>query len=154
MRISFSTVAPETVSVVSKQVGSTFEPYGTKAGRDIDILELGAHSADEMFKTAMEHNRTLAWVLRAAGFFAMFIGLVLLFRPLAVLADVLPFLGSIVGAGAALVSFMVAAAFSLATIAVAWIAYRPLIGGALLVVGIGLFVVGVTRRSATRTATK
>ena len=148
VRVSFLTVAPQTVSVVSKQLGATFEPYATKAGRNIDILVLGAHGADEMFKSAMANNQAMTWALRAGGFVMMFIGLVLLFRPLDVLADVLPFLGWIVTAGTTMLSFVFAAALSLATVAVAWIAYRPLIGGALLVGAIAFFVKGMSHKSA------
>jgi len=147
-RVSFQTVAPQTVSVVSKQSGSTFEPYMTKVGRTLDMLSVGSHGADEMFATAMANNRTLTWVLRAVGYFMMFLGLFLLFRPLDVLADVLPLLGSVVTAGTAFAAFLIATAASLVTIALAWIAYRPLIGGALLVAGIAVFVKAATHKSA------
>jgi hypothetical protein len=147
VRVSFMVVGPETVSVVSKQFGSTFEPYATQAGRDLDMMETGAHSAPEMFKTSMEQNQTLSWILRFAGFFAMFIGLALLFQPLVVMADILPFLGWIVGAGRTMLAFTVSAGLSLVTIAVAWIAYRPLIGGGLLVVAVAFLAKGMTHRA-------
>ncbi len=152
VRVSFLTVAPQAVSVVSKQLGSTFEPYATKAGRNIDILALGAHGADEMFKAAMESNQRTAWELRAGGFAMMFFGLLLLFRPLDVLADVLPFLGWIVEAGTTALAFIFSAGLTLATIAIAWIAYRPLIGGALLVGAIAFFIKGATHKSASAPA--
>jgi hypothetical protein len=147
VRVSFMVVGPETISVVSKQFGSTFEPYATQAGRDLDMVEAGAHSAPEMFKTSMEQNQMLTWILRFAGFFAMFIGLALLFQPLVVLADILPFLGWIVGAGRTMLAFTVSAAFSLVTIAAAWIAYRPVIGGGLLVVALAFLAKGLTHRA-------
>ena len=146
VRVSFFSVAPQTVSLVSRQSGSTFEPYATKAGRDINMLTAGSSSADAMFKTAMEQNAILTWVLRAAGFLMMAIGLALLFEPLVVLADVIPPLGWLVGAGRALFCVAIAGALSLVTIAVAWIAYRPLIGGALLVAAALLFMKGFARR--------
>jgi hypothetical protein len=45
-------------------------------------------------------------------------------------------------------AFNFSAGLTLATIAVAWIAYRPLIGGALLVGAIALFVKGATHKSS------
>jgi hypothetical protein len=51
-----------------------------------------------------------------------------------------------------LLSFVFAAGLSLATIAVAWIAYRPLLGGALLFGAVSIFYVGATRRAAAKTA--
>jgi hypothetical protein len=43
-RITFSAVAPEDVSVVSKQTGTSFEPYRASAGMDIEMLKRGAWS--------------------------------------------------------------------------------------------------------------
>jgi hypothetical protein len=152
VRVSFESIQPETVSVISKQLGSTFEPYGTKAGRNIDILSVGSHSADEMFKSAEESNILLTWGLRALGFFLMFFGISLLFQPLVILADVLPFLGSLVGVGTGLLAFTIAAALSCVTIAIAWLTYRPIIGGALLVAAIVFLVKGVQHQRAAKTA--
>ena len=82
----------------------------------------------------------------------MGIGLSMLFGPLVLLADFIPFLGGIVGKGTAIIAFLVAGIFSSVIIAVAWIAYRPLIGGAILVVTVGciflLFKVVKKRKAA------
>jgi len=58
----------------------------------------------------------------------MLIGVAMVLRPLAVIADVIPFLGSIVGAGTGILSFLIAAPFAFLTVAVAWLRYRPVIG--------------------------
>jgi hypothetical protein len=63
----------------------------------------------------------------------MFIGLFLIFNPLAVVADVVPIFGSFLRAGVAAFVGLVAASLSLVTISVAWLTYRPLLGIALLV---------------------
>ena len=93
-----------------------------------------------MIQKAQESNRLLTWLLRLAGFLLMLIGLNMVFKQLSVLADVLPFLGSLVAAGTGLIAFLLAALFSLVTIAVAWLVYRPLFGAALLAVAVLLFV--------------
>jgi hypothetical protein len=67
----------------------------------------------------------------------MLVGLNMVFRPLAVIADVLPILGSITRAGTGAIAFLLAAVLSTVTIAVAWMVYRPLLGGALLAVAVG-----------------
>ena len=59
---------------------------------------------------------------------------------MSVLADVLPIAGDFVEMGTGLVSFCIAGACSLATISLAWLFYRPLIGVPLLVAGIGMVV--------------
>jgi hypothetical protein len=145
LRISFSVVRPTTISVVAQQDGNTFKPYLTKAGGTLDLLETGTRTAEEMFTAAHEANKFLTWILRVVGFFCMFVGLLLFFKPLSVLADVLPFLGSIVGAGAALVAFLVAAPLSLITIAVAWFFYRPLLSILVLLPAVLLIVLLVKK---------
>jgi hypothetical protein len=132
-RIAFKVVRPATVSIVARQVENTFAAYQAKAGGSILLLTYGTVSPDAMFKTAEKANKTLTWVFRAAGFLLMFIGLFLIFNPLAVVADVLPIFGSLLRAGVAGFAGLVAAALSLATVSVAWLTYRPLLGLALLV---------------------
>jgi hypothetical protein len=68
----------------------------------------------------------------------MFIGLSLVLKPLSVLADVLPILGDIVGIGTGVIAFLVALVLSAATVAVAWILYRPLLAIGLLAIGGGI----------------
>lgn len=56
------------------------------------------------------------------------------------MADVLPILGNIVGAGAGVVAFLMAAVSSVTVIAAAWIFYRPILGVSLLVVAVAIAV--------------
>lgn len=137
VRISFQVVAPSTVSLVAVQTGSSFAAYQAEAGDTVLLVEEGAHTADAMFKSAQDANKVLTWILRGGGFFAMFLGLFLIFRPLAVLADVVPFLGSLLGVGVGLFAFLVSAVLSLFTIAISWITVRPVLGITLLVLAAG-----------------
>lgn len=138
-KVAFRVVRPATVSIVARQTGSTFEPYQAKAGDSILLLSYGTVTADAMFKAAEKANVIVTWMLRVVGFLLMALGLYMIFNPLAVLADVLPILGSLVGAGTGLVAGLVAFCLSLITIAVAWLFYRPLLGITLLVLaGVGL----------------
>jgi len=75
----------------------------------------------------------------------MAFGFSTILRPLSVLADVLPPVGSLVGAGIGMVSFLLAAIFSLLTIAFAWVFYRPLLGVTLIVVAVVVIVYLVRR---------
>jgi len=137
LRVRFSVVKPQTVSLVAQQTASTFEPYQSKAGDAILLLQGGTLSAAAMFKAAQEENAILTWILRGLGFMLMFIGMVMVFRPIAVFGDVIPLFGSLLGAGVGIFSFMISAFLSLGTIAVAWILYRPLFAIGLLVLGFG-----------------
>jgi hypothetical protein len=136
-RVTFKSVKPAAVSVVARQVGDTFEPYLAKAGGNVDLLEYGQKSADAMFQAAQDANKTLTWILRGVGFFLMFLGLTLVFKPIAVFGDVIPFVGTLLGAGLAVFAGAVAAALSLITIAIAWLFYRPVLGIVLLLLAAG-----------------
>ncbi|MFZ5799586.1 MAG: TMEM43 family protein [Thermodesulfobacteriota bacterium] len=148
-RVSFQEVKPMDISLVARQVNSTFEPYQTKAGGTIELLETGTHSAEAMFQQAQKSNTILTWALRVGGLFLMFLGLQMILGPLSVLADVVPLFGSIVGAGTGLIAGLVAAVLSFCTIAVAWIVYRPIIGISLLVIaGAAAFLLITRMRKA------
>jgi Transmembrane protein 43 len=155
-RIKFTVVKqPQMVSVIAKQVKNTLEPYKTQAGGDqntIYRLELGQVSADEMFAHEEQENTMLTWALRLVGFLLMAIGLYLVFRPVATVADVVPFFGNLLSAGAGVFAAVIALVLSLITIGIGWLYYRPLLGIGLLAVAallfIGLFLLGRSRRSA------
>jgi hypothetical protein len=104
-----------------------------------------------MFAAAEAENNLLAWILRLVGFVLMFLGLLSVFQPLKVLADVLPLAGSIVGAGTGFVAFALSLAGSLTIIAFAWLWYRPVLGIALLALaGVGIyFLVKALRKPKT-----
>jgi len=133
LKITFSKVIPQQVSVVAQQIGNSFATYTTSNGGRILLLETGTVDASAMFDTAVTENTILTWVLRGAGVFCMFLGLTLFFRPISVFADVIPLFGDIAGAGIGFVSLLLAITLSAITIAIAWMVFRPLLGVALLI---------------------
>lgn len=140
-RVQFESMKPGEVSVLARQVQDTFEEYKTQQDTSIGRLASGAQSKEAMYASAETENTITAWLLRLGGFVAMLIGTMLLFRPLKVLADVLPFAGKIVGAGTGFIAFLLSAIGSLTIIALAWVWYRPLLGISLLVVaGVGIYL--------------
>ncbi len=139
LRVRWESVPAGTVSVLAAQRGATFDDWRTPSGRTLEQnLEVGDASAAAMFGSLEAGNAVLTWVLRFVGWLLMFIGLSMIARPLVVVADVLPFLGSLVGAGAGLMAFAVASPLSLLTVAAGWIVYRPLLGIGLFAAGLGL----------------
>jgi hypothetical protein len=144
-RISFQVVQPGPRSLIARQAGGTFEAYATQAGDDILLVDEGTHSAEAMFKSAQAANRTLTWILRGAGFLLMFLGLLMVFKPIAVFADVVPLVGTLLGAGLGFFSFLTALCLSLVTIAISWIVVRPLLGIGLLVLALGAIAWLVSR---------
>ncbi len=143
-RVKFGRVPQSDVSFVAKQMGSTIAAYPTKNG-PVFLQEAGIRSAEEMFATARKNNAILTWILRLVGFILLFAGLSAVLRPIRVLTDVLPFLGKIVGMGLGFVAFVVALVFWLVTVAIAWVAYRPLVGIPLLIAAAALIFLLVKR---------
>jgi len=140
VRISYSVVKPATVSLAAVQTGDSFSPYQAKAGDQILLVQVGNHTAAEMFQKAQDENAMLTWILRAVGFFLMFLGIFLVFRPISVFADVVPIFGTMLGAGIGFFAVLGAAALSIITIAIAWVFIRPVLGISLLVIAIaGVF---------------
>ena len=132
MRVTFTVVQPHEISLVAKQRGDTFVGYKAKTGKTVDLLQDGVADAAAMFQDARDANSMLTWILRLGGFLLMFFGLSMVLKPLSVLADVLPFLGDLVGMGIGAVAGLVALVCALVTIALAWLFYRPVLGVALL----------------------
>jgi hypothetical protein len=139
LKVTFTSAPPGPVSVIARQTSSTLSAYPTQNGA-LQLLYTGTHSADEMFKAEQSKNTTLTWILRAGGFLAMWIGMMLVLNPLKVMADVIGILGDIAGAGIGLITFFIAVGLSLATVAIAWIAFRPVVGIGLLVAAVAAFV--------------
>jgi hypothetical protein len=139
--IAFDLATPQPVSLLAKQSGGTFEPYKTRAGTTIERLQPGPATAEEMFQQAESENHVFTWVLRLVGFVLMAVGISMVLSPLSVFADVVPFIGNIVEFGTGFVAVGVASVLSLITIAIGWIAYRPILGISILAgAGIILFL--------------
>ena len=99
-----------------------------------------------MFANALDANSMITWFLRFGGWFAMYIGISMVLKPLSVLADVVAIIGNIIEFGTKIIAFVVATIVSLTTIAIAWLFYRPLISIPLIVVAIALIYWCKTRK--------
>lgn len=139
LKVRFEVVLPADVSIVAKQVGNTLTTYQAKTGGTIELLDMGTQTAEAMFQSAHSANTMMTWILRLVGFLLMTIGLSSVLKPLSVVADVIPFVGNIVGTGTGLISALLSVGFASITIGVAWIFYRPILGIALVAVSIGAF---------------
>jgi hypothetical protein len=143
LRILFTAVKPQTVTVVARQAGRSFAPFLTEAGGEINMIELGNQTAAQMFSTAKSQNTLLTWGLRVFGFFLCWVGWSLIFNPLKVAADVIPIFGSLIGMGTGLAAFVLAAPISIGTIGIAWVFFRPLIGVPLIILAVALIGGGI-----------
>jgi hypothetical protein len=103
-----------------------------------------------MIKKALKENSTQTWALRGFGLILCFIGLGLILKPLSVIMDVLPILGSITNFGAGILSFVLGLILILTTISIAWLFYRPILSISLFAVIVPLFIF-LYRRGKKRT---
>jgi hypothetical protein len=133
VRVTFTAIPAQTISVAAAQSNDVLTGYRDSNGYTIALAEPGVVTAAALFHDEAASESHLTWILRGAGFVAMLIGFVCMTRPLTMVFAVLPFLESLVGAGAFLMALTLAVPITLITIAVAWIVHRPVIGILLLV---------------------
>lgn len=151
MRVTFTQVLPHRVSIAAQQRGDTLVSFFVKAKgkkKDVSMLVNGERTAEEMFEGAQNANTTMCWIWRIVGILALYIGVSTILRPLVVLADVVPFIGSIVDVGVSFVAGLLALATGLLTIAVAWVFYRPVVACCLLGAVAGIVALIVTKKKS------
>jgi hypothetical protein len=140
VRVHFSGLPQQTVSVAAAQSQGALTAYTGRNGYVIALAEPGLVPADALFQHAEQGASRLTWILRAAGFASLLIGLICLAQPMAAFLAVVPFLGSLAETGAFLLALTVSVPLTLIVVAVAWIAHRPLLGGGLLAGALLAFV--------------
>ncbi len=140
LRIAFELATPEAVSIMAVQSQRTFAPWTAKTGTQVEQLDEGTFSPDQMIHQLQSQNAKLTWILRLVGFVIMAMGIAAVFSPLTVVADVVPLFGNLLQMGVGLFAMLMAGALSLFTIALAWLAYRPLLAVGLLAAGVLLIV--------------
>lgn len=134
MRVTFRQVLPNTVSILAKVNGNTFESYHASNGKSISRLGMGTQSLENMYGAAHSSNATWTWVLRFLGVVLIIAGCKMVVAPLSVIASVVPFLGDVVAAGTGIVCTFFGLAWSLLIISIAWLRFRPVVGGCMLLV--------------------
>jgi Transmembrane protein 43 len=126
-----------TISVMAMQSGDGFAVFTTKNGYQLELAEIGDHPSTEMIEAKRKSEAVLTWILRGVGMLVMYVGFAAFLAPLSTFAAVIPLLGGVVRGAVGLVALVLAVPLSILVMAFAWLAYRPLIGGALIVLGRG-----------------
>lgn len=137
-RIGYQLVPLGDVSIIGQQEGAGVAAYQTEAGDELLMVDSGKVAAEKMFAEAVTANKIITWLLRAGCLLLLMLGFSLLLGPLGVLADVIPFVGSIVRMGTGLIAFVLALLVGTTTIAIAWFWYRPLLALGILAAGLAL----------------
>jgi Transmembrane protein 43 len=144
IRVSYGVAKPGPASLVAAQRDSGFGPYTTSNEQQIFLTSNGTVEAAQMFKAAVAANKATTWALRAAGLALLFVGFRMIMSIVGVLGDVVPFFGSVLNFGVGIAAGVMTVVFGVTSIALAWIAYRPIVGiglllGAALLAGAILF---------------
>lgn len=138
LKISFTRADTGEVSFVGAQRGNALTGYQASNGRTVFLSQKGAVSAAEMFEAAQSENTVITWVIRAAGLLFIFAGFAMTLSLLGIIADVIPFAGSIVRFGTSLIALILTLLIGPLVIAIAWFAYRPVLSIAILGGGLAL----------------
>ena len=139
VRITFQQVtSPKTISLLQKVVNGTFESYIAKNGKAFSKVEMGTVSAMNMIEHQKSANKMWLWILRILGILLVVGGFRSLLSIVSTLFAVVPFVQRIIGAGVGVVTTLVGLVWSLVVIALAWVAYRPVLAISLLVLAAAL----------------
>jgi hypothetical protein len=137
VRVTYSAIAAQTYSIAAQQNNGTLTTYhDAKNDYKIALIEPGVVSAQKLFADQASTEKLITWACRIGGFLLLLFGFNLIMGPLAMLVAFLPFLQGLVGAGTFFIALGLAIPITLITIAIAWIASRPLLGGAILLVAV------------------
>lgn len=147
VRVTYTEVKPSYISILAQVIRNTFEPFRASNNNTFSAVAMGTAGAENMYGDAFTSNMTLTWGLRVAGIALVMFSIGLIMSPLPALVSVAPILGSIAWAGTYLVAFVFGLAWSLIIIAAAWLRFRPLASGGILIVALALIVLFRMKRN-------
>ena len=139
LRIRYQYQPEAAFSIVAKQVNGTLDRYMASNGREVLLVDSGDVAPAAMFAGAQSRNSMFTWLGRAGGTLLMWIGLSMVFAPISRVLDVLPMLGTIGTWGIGVVTGLITLTLAGLTIGLAWVFYRPLLGGVIIAVVVALF---------------
>lgn len=152
LRISYRWRASGPASFIGSQGPSGLGPFRATNGEEILLTGSGIRSADQLVAQGQEDNRIFTWILRIVGLVVVLVGFCLLFAPVNLLASYIPILGSLVSGATFLVALAATLVVGPSVIALAWLAYRPLLAlglvAAAFLAGFGLVRLRQRRRPA------
>lgn len=141
VRVTFTYIPNnQEVSLLGKVSGNTFEKYVDKNGNTVSLLMAGNVSAEKMFESLRDGNKTLTWIIRLFLLIVIIAGFRAMISIVPTLLKVLPFLGKGVGAILKFACTILGIVWTFLFIGIAWITVRPALSITLLVVIIALIV--------------
>ena len=148
IRIRFERSDLVEASFVGAQRGNALVGYRTTNGRTLFLGDIGIVPAAAMFDAAQSENTIITWLVRLGGLVGLFAGFAAILSIFGVIGDIVPFVGSIVRLGTTAIALVLTLLVGPVIIALAWIAYRPVL--AVTIIAIAVAVIGAivyTRRN-------
>ena len=137
LRVSWSRAVVDTTSAIGRQTGDGLGGFRTSNGRELFFARIGKVPADAIFRQEATSNAILTWAIRLLGLFLMYMGFGLSLRIFRVAADIIPPLGRLVQFGLGMVAMLSTLILGSLAIGLGWLFYRPLLGAAILAIGLG-----------------
>jgi len=143
MRVSYTALNKGVnVTVFGKQEGSAINAFIDFDNDNAKVYRMFTGGRDEAIATLGSEYTMMAWILRGVGFLMMWIGLSMLFGPLSVLLDVVPFFGKLSRGIVGLATFLVALVLSGVTILISMILHNviAIVVSVVVVIGIAAYI--------------
>jgi hypothetical protein len=133
IRVRYEWVRPQNYSLIALQRDSLLDLYTTRSGHSYAIVRAGQMDGRELIASANDFVRLRTLFIRGLGIVMLVFGLKILIERMTGVFRRLPVIGGAIDLGALLVAGVLGGALALMTIALAWLAYRPLLSVGLLV---------------------
>ena len=109
---------------------------------EIYSLWTGKVAKRECFNSVSSSGTTLKWALRILGWILLWGGFEMLFEPLEVAFDIIPFLGPYLGSfikfGISFLSFFLTMVIAIFLVSAAYLIYHPLLGMLYTLISVGI----------------
>ena len=137
--------------VASTFGGSAFPPCGT---RNVLYIANGDKTAAELFAALAHKLNVLTWILRVVSWLCLWVGIIMMTRPISVVPDIVPCIGPIIGdlVGCMLFLFalLVGSCMFLSVTSLAYLLYHPLYAAAMLGVAAVFVAIAVVIRQRSK----
>ncbi|KAL5479125.1 hypothetical protein EMCRGX_G022607 [Ephydatia muelleri] len=134
VRVSFDYAGSGDVSVVGGQRSGAVLGHFPIKGESFLAVYVERLTMEEVFAKEHAHNSNITWILRAVGWFVLFIGFNMMTRILVIIVDWIPLVRDLVSTATSLLCAALSFSLAVLVVGVAWFRYRPLL--ALVTVGV------------------
>ncbi|MEM6903708.1 MAG: TMEM43 family protein, partial [Pseudomonadota bacterium] len=131
-RAVFRYVALDPISVIARQSGNRLQSVRTGNGLEYLLVGQGQFTAEDLIEKRRGEEELKAWIIRGVGMLMMAIGVQSIFALLGSLLGFIPFVRGLAGGIGFVAGVMVAITLGSITIAMAWLAARPIFAMSLL----------------------